>query len=64
MLMQQTVCTYPRHLEVPQHTPSLPSFYTTITDLCGPCVAVHLAQFELGLGARSCWEAQIANDIS
>lgn len=34
--------TYPRHLEISQHTTSLSSLYTPVSDLCWACVAVHL----------------------
>ena len=56
--------TYSRHLEVAQNTSTLPSYYTSVANLGRSCVAVHLTQLELCLGASSCWQTQISNDIS
>ena len=56
--------TYPRHLEIPQYTSPLPSLYAPIPNLRRPCVAMHLRQLELCLGACPCRQREVADDVS
>lgn len=56
--------TYPRHLEIPQHTPSFATFNTPISDLRRAGIAMHLRQLQLRLGARPRGQGKIADDVS
>jgi hypothetical protein len=62
--MELRTNTYPRHPEVPQYTSPLPTLYTSISYLCGTCVAVHLGQLELCRCTYSRGKAQVADDIA
>ncbi len=59
-----TNTTYPRHLEIPQHTPSFTTFNTPISDLCRAGIAMHLRQLQLRLGAPPRRQGKIADDVS
>ena len=56
--------THPSHSKVPQYTSPLSPHDTSIPDLRGPGIAVHLAQLELSLRSRSLGERGIADDIT
>jgi hypothetical protein len=56
--------TYPRHLEIPQHTSPFATFNTPISDLRRAGIAMHLRQLQLRLGARPRGQGKIADDIS
>lgn len=56
--------TYPRHLEIPQHTPSFATFNTPISNLRRAGIAMHLRQLQLRLGARPRGQGKIADDVS
>lgn len=55
---------YPRHLEIPQDTPTLPTQYAPVPDLRRPRVAVHLRQLQLGLGPRPRGQRRVADDVA
>jgi hypothetical protein len=56
--------THSCHAEVPQYTSSLCAHNTAVLDLCWAGVAVHLAELELGLRARTLGQGGVANDIA
>jgi hypothetical protein len=56
--------THSGHAEVPQHTSSLCAHGTAVLDLCRTGVAVHLAELELGLRARTLGQGGVANNIA
>jgi hypothetical protein len=64
MISSTVMDTYSRHLEVPQHTSSLSSLYTSIPYLRWSRVAMHLRQLQLGLSAGSLGKTQVADDVS
>lgn len=55
---------YPRHLEVPEDTPSLSSEQAPVPDLGRVRVAVHLRELELGLGAHARGERGVPDDVA
>lgn len=56
--------THPSHPEIPENSPSLATHNTSIPDLCRAGIAVHLAELELGLRARSLRERGVADDVA
>jgi hypothetical protein len=50
--------------EVAEDTTSLSSYYTSVLDLCEPCVAVHLRKLELSLCAHTLRECRVADYVS
>ncbi|RDW56434.1 hypothetical protein BP5796_13183 [Coleophoma crateriformis] len=50
-------------LEIPEDTSSLPSLEASVPNLSGAGVGVHLGQLQLGLGAGSRREAEVADDV-
>jgi hypothetical protein len=56
--------TYSRHPKVSEDTSSLPSHDTSIPDLCGSRVAMHLRELELCLCAGSLREGGVTDCVS
>jgi hypothetical protein len=54
---------YPSKPEVAEDTTALAAHYAPVLDLCEACVAVHLGELELGLGADSLRERGVADDV-
>lgn len=54
----------PRELEVSEDSSSLSSLETSIPDLRRACVAVHLRQLKLGLGAGTRGQTEVTNYIT
>lgn len=51
--ISRTAITYPTHLEIPQHTATLPTLDTSIPNLRASCITMHLSQLKLCLCADS-----------
>ena len=56
--------THSCHAEVSQYTSTLCAHDTAVLDLCRTCVAVHLAELELGLRARALGQGGVADNIA
>lgn len=56
--------TYSCHAEVTENTLSLAASNTSILDLGGAGVAVHLRQLQLSLGARALRQECVADDVA
>lgn len=55
---------YPSHPEIGKDTSSLAPHYTSILRLGRPCVAVHLGELQLRLGAGSLRQRGVADNVS
>lgn len=55
--------THPRHLEVPEDTPRLPSEDTPVPNLRRPRVSVHLRQLQLRLGPHARRERRVPDNV-
>ena len=56
--------THSCHAEVPQYTSSLCAHDTAVLDLCRTGVAVHLAELELGLRARTLGQRGVTDNVA
>ena len=61
---QDHTATHSCHAEVSQYTSSLCAHDTAVLDLCRTGVAVHLAELELGLRARTLGKRGVADNIA
>jgi len=58
---RQTHTTHPKLSENP---PRLASLNTPIPNLRRPCIAMHLTEFQLCLGACTLWELGVADEVA
>jgi hypothetical protein len=66
-LVPQSCCiskTYSCHAEITEDTTSLTTSNTSVLDLGGTGVAVHLRQLQLSLGAGALWQECVADDVA
>lgn len=58
------VKTYSCHAEITEDTSSFATSNTSVLDLGGTGVAVHLRQLQLSLGAGALWQKGVADDVA
>lgn len=60
----EILSTHPSQSEISENTPRYASGRTSVLDLCGIGVTVHLGELELGLGADTHGERGVADEVA